>query len=82
MSHFLSIICFIAGLASFLVYPDYFAMNTYMSENALSPTWTLFAYSSNKLYVDIARQYTADYWKFQTSLAQNLSDEDWSRYGS
>jgi hypothetical protein len=55
-------------------------MNTYMSENALWPSWDKLAYSSNRLYTNTAFQYTADYHTFQTSLSPDLSDEEWSRY--
>jgi hypothetical protein len=50
-----------------------------MSENALSPTWSLFAYSSNRLYTNLAYQFSAEYHKFQTSLSATLSDEAWSK---
>jgi hypothetical protein len=65
---------------SLLVYPDFFAMNTYMSENALMPAWSQYAYSTNRLYANMASQLTVDYYAFQTSLSASLSDDEWSRY--
>lgn len=77
---FCSTLLFLAGILSFFVYPDYFDMTTYMSENALSPNWSVFAYSSNREYTNLASRFTADYHAFQLSLSPSLSNSEWSKY--
>ena len=69
-----------AGILSFLTYPDYFDMNTYMSENALMPNWSMYAYSATEEYTTIASKFTAEYYAFQLSLSPNLSNHEWSKY--
>ena len=51
-----------------------------MSENALMPAWSQYAYASNRLYANLASQLAVDYYTFQTSLSVELSDAEWSKY--